>query len=201
VIAGPDPLELPVPGLVVLVGASGAGKSTLAGRLFAADEVISSDGLREAVGGDAADHRTTRTAFGILHREVRGRLAARRLVVVDATNVEPGARASLRRAAAMLGVPAVAIVLAMDPAEVHARNAARPGRVVPPGIVDRHLVRMAGIGADRAAIETALRREGFAVVRVLATTDELDALRVIRRVSAAPASPSGATDRDPLSRP
>ena len=66
-----DPIEIPVPGLVVLIGAAGAGKSTLAVRLFAPADVLSSDDLRAAVSGDAADQRATRTAFGILHREVR----------------------------------------------------------------------------------------------------------------------------------
>src|SRR4051812_3594638 len=57
------------PSLVVLVGAAGSGKTTLAARLFTPDEVISSDMLRAAISGDAADQRATRPAFRILHRE------------------------------------------------------------------------------------------------------------------------------------
>ena len=70
-------LELPVPGLVVLIGAAGSGKSTLAARLFAADELLSSDALRAAISGDAADQRATRPAFAILHREALRRLDGR----------------------------------------------------------------------------------------------------------------------------
>ncbi|MDQ3128933.1 MAG: AAA family ATPase, partial [Chloroflexota bacterium] len=88
-------IALAVPGLVVLIGAAGAGKSTLAARLFAPADILSSDALRAAIGGDAADQRATRPAFAILHREARRRLAEGRLVVVDATNVEMSARRPL----------------------------------------------------------------------------------------------------------
>lgn len=162
-----DRLELPVAGLVVLIGAAGAGKTTLAARLFDPSEVVSSDDLREAVSGDAADQRATRTAFGILHREVRRRLAAGRLVVVDATNVEFGARKALLRLARDAGAPASAIVI-LAPAEVvHAQNAGRPGRVVPATIVDRHLARLADLGPGPADIAARLRAEGFGAAHVL----------------------------------
>ena len=160
-------LEIPVPGLVVLVGAAGAGKSTLAARLFTPAEILSSDDLRAALSGDAADQRATRLAFGILHREVRRRLATGRLVVVDATNVEPRARLELRWIAAAAAVPAIAIAIVAPPAEVHARNAARAGRVVPAEIVDRHLTRLAGLGSEPAAIVAALLDEGFVAALVV----------------------------------
>ena len=156
-----------VPGVVVLVGAAGAGKSTLAARLFAPSEIVSSDALREAVAGDAADQRATRLAFSILHRELRKRLGAGRLVVVDATNVERHARLGILRVARGAGVPAVALVLAGDAAATHARNAGRLDRVVPADVVDRHLSAVARLGADRADIEAVLRLEGFAAVHVL----------------------------------
>ena len=94
--SGPIAIEVARPGLVVLIGAAGAGKTTLAARLFAADEVISSDELRARVSGNATDQRATRLAFAILHREVARRLAAGRLVVVDATSVERAARRRVR---------------------------------------------------------------------------------------------------------
>ncbi|HEY8987503.1 MAG TPA: AAA family ATPase, partial [Candidatus Limnocylindrales bacterium] len=78
-------VEVGAPWLVVLIGAAGAGKTTVARRLFAPDELLSSDELRAAVSGDAADQRATRPAFAILHRELGNRLAAGRLIVVDAT--------------------------------------------------------------------------------------------------------------------
>ena len=183
------PIEVPVPGLVALVGAAGAGKSTLAGRLFEPSDILSSDALRAAVSGDPADQRATRLAFDILHREVRRRLAAGRLVVVDATNVEPAARRALVRLASAAGAPAVAIVIAVPPEDVHRQNTRRPDRVVPAEIVDRHLVRLARLGADPALISAALRAEGFAAAHVLATTDALHAIQIRRIVARAEPEP------------
>jgi len=45
-------LDLPSDALVVLVGVAGSGKSTLAERLFAADQILSSDAFRAEVAGD-----------------------------------------------------------------------------------------------------------------------------------------------------
>lgn len=160
-------IAVPIPGLVVLVGAAGAGKSTLAARLFAPAEIVSSDEVRGWLTGDPADQRATRLAFSVLHREVRRRLAGGQLVVVDATSVQASARAALVRIARAAGVGASAIVVRTPPAEVHARNAARPGRVVPPDVVDRHLAALDALGPDPASIETRLRAEGFGAVHVL----------------------------------
>ena len=182
-----DPIDVPVPALVVLVGAAGAGKSTLALRLFEPSEIVSSDALRERVSGDAADQRATRPAFAILHREVRRRLAAGRLVVVDATNVEAFARATVRRLADAARVPAIAIAVVPSATEVHARNASRAARAVPRDVVDRHLGRLVDLGTTPAAIAAALLAEGFAAAHVLRSADELDSVE-IRRV-ASPISP------------
>ena len=172
-------IPLAVPGLVVLIGAAGAGKSTLAARLFAPVDILSSDALRAAISGDAADQRATRPAFAILHREARRRLADDRLVVVDATNVESSARRPLIRLAAAAGVPATAIAIAASPADVHARNAARAGRVVPVEVVDRHLAGLARLGTTAGQIVDRLRSEGFVAAYVLSNDEELDAVRVV----------------------
>ncbi|MBA2381734.1 MAG: AAA family ATPase [Chloroflexi bacterium] len=176
------PIVLPVPALVALVGAAGSGKTTLAERLFEPSEILSSDALREVVGGDAADQRATRAAFAILHRETRRRLEAGRLVVVDATNVERSARLVLQRMARLTGVPAIAIVIIGPAGEIHRRNAARIGRVVPPEIVDRHLARLAMLGPDPGRIRAALVTEGFATVHVVATADEARSISIARVV-------------------
>src|SRR4029077_13173192 len=124
-------VEVPVPGVVVLVGAAGAGKSTLAAATFATDEILSSDDLRAAVRGDPTDQSATRVAFGILHRDLIRRLAAGRLVVGDATHLTEAARAAVLRRASIAGAPAVALVLLPPAASVHARNRRRAGRSVP----------------------------------------------------------------------
>jgi predicted kinase len=167
-------LPLPDPSLVVLVGAAGSGKSTLAARLFPRDAILSSDAFRAAVAGNEADQRATRTAFLILHRELARRLAAGRTTVVDATNVTAFARRSLVRRAAAAGVPAIAIVLDLDPALVLARNAARAGRVVPVHAVEQHQRDLA------RSMRRGLVDEGFAAVHVLRTPDEVDALEIER---------------------
>ena len=168
-------LRIPDPSLVVLVGAAGSGKSTLAARLFVPSEILSSDAYREAVSGDAADQRATKLAFKILHREVERRLATGRLAVVDATNVESGARRALLTRAAAAGLPAIAIVLALPSSVVTARNARREGRVVEQSVIDHHLRQLAAaLAADR------LTAEGFAAVHVLRTPGEVDALRIER---------------------
>ena len=87
-------IEIPEYCLVVLVGASGSGKSTFAAKHFAPTEVISSDACRALVSDDATDQSATRDAFELLEFIARKRLAARRLIVVDATNVRPEDRAS-----------------------------------------------------------------------------------------------------------
>lgn len=169
----PHVLRIPDPSLVVLIGAAGSGKSTLAARLFAPDSVLSSDAFRAIVAGDAADQRATKTAFAILHRQLERRLADRRTTVVDATSVTPYARSGLVARAAAHGIPAVAIVLALDPALVLSRNAARVDRVVPEVAVRRHLADLA-----RSLEPGRLEREGFHAVHVLRTPGEVDALSV-----------------------
>jgi protein phosphatase len=172
-------VALPEPCLVVLVGAAGSGKSTLADRLFAPGLVLSSDGYRALVAGDEADQRATVAAFRRLHHDLHVRLAERRTTVVDATNVTAYSRRQLVRIAAKHEVPAVAIVLDLDPALVHARNATRSGRIVPSDAVDRQLGELA-----RSLRREELAHEGFASVHHLRTAEEVDALRIAaRRVS------------------
>ena len=179
-------LVVPDPSLVLLVGAAGSGKSTLASRLFAADEILSSDGLRAVVKGDEADQTATRIAFRILHRTLDRRLAAGRLSVIDATNALPAHRAPLLRRAHALGLPVVAIVLDLPADIVHTQNAGR-ARVVDRAVVDRHL------DAVRATIDGAwLEREGTTSL-VLRSPADAATLELQRRPTGwrAPDRPAG----------
>src|SRR5262245_24025101 len=85
-------ISIPKLSLVVLIGASGSGKSTFARKHFKPTEVLSSDYCRGLVSDDENNQEATNTAFEVLHFIAAKRLAAGRLTVIDATNVQPEAR-------------------------------------------------------------------------------------------------------------
>lgn len=171
------PLILPDPSLVLLVGAAGSGKSTLAARLFAPDEIVSSDALRAVVAGDEADQRASAVAFRILHRTLDRRLGSGLLTVVDATNALPAHRWPITRRAATAGFPMVAIVFDLPPDVVHAQNAGRT-RIVDPEVIDRHLAAVRDT-VDRGRLQV----EGYEPVVILRSRDEATELSLIRRRS------------------
>jgi protein phosphatase len=159
---------------VLLVGASGSGKSTFAARHFLPSEVLSSDALRALVAGDERDMSATADAFEILHLVAARRLAAGRLTVVDATNVEPASRRPLVALAREHGCEPVAIVLDLPAALCVARNQARGDRRVPPRVVRRqHGLLRRWLGG--------LEREGLRRVLLLRTPEEVDLARVERQ--------------------
>jgi protein phosphatase len=166
-------LQVPDPCVVLLVGAAGAGKSTFAARTFPAEAIFSSDALREAIAGDAADQRVSRVAFAALHRALDRRLAAQGLAVVDATNVTAAGRHAIRRIATRHGIPVVAVVFDLPEAMVQRQNAQRLGRHVPDDVVARHMAAVVRL------METGvLEREGYAAVVRLRTAGDVAGLTV-----------------------
>lgn len=166
-------LKIPELCLVVLVGPSGSGKSTLAARLFKATEVVSSDFCRGLVSDDTNDQTASAAAFEVLHLIVRKRLERGLLTVVDATNVGPELRKPLVALAREFHVFAAAIVLDVSESFCEANNARRSERIVPP-----HVVR-----AQRTAMRRSiggLSSEGFRVVEVLRSPDEVEAIERTR---------------------
>ena len=155
-------LTIPELCLVVLVGISGSGKSTFARAHFKPTEVISSDFCRGLVADDENDQSATPDAFDVLHYIAGKRLAAGRLTVIDATNVQPEARAPLVALAREHDVLPVAIVLNPPESVCLSRNAARPDRDF--GV---HVLRR-----QHASLRKSLRslqREGFRTVHVLSS--------------------------------
>ncbi|GAA2975814.1 polynucleotide kinase-phosphatase [Streptomyces drozdowiczii] len=159
--------------LVVLIGASGSGKSTFARRHFKPTEVISSDFCRGLVADDENDQSASKDAFDVLHHIAGKRLAAGRLTVVDATNVQAEARRQLVRLAREYDVLPIAVVLDLPEEVCLARNAARPDRAdMPRHVVQRH----------RRELRRSLRgleREGFRKVHILRTEEEADWAEVV----------------------
>jgi protein phosphatase len=166
-------IVVPDPSLVLLVGASGSGKTTFAVRHFAPTEVLASDAFRAMVADDERDMSATADAFELVHAVAAKRLAAGRLTVVDATNVQPEARRTLIALARLHGRVPVAIVFDLPERLCLERNAARGGRRVPPrvvrgqhGLLRRSLGRLAG--------------EGFGRVVVLHTPEEVETVTIAR---------------------
>src|SRR5437763_618987 len=127
--------ELP---LVLLIGPSGSGKSTFASRHFTPTAILSSDFCRGLVRDDENDQAASRDAFDVLHLIAARRLAAGRLTVIDATNLQADGRKPLLILANKYHVPLVAIVFALPEEICQGQNQQRPARVVPPAVVSNH---------------------------------------------------------------
>ncbi|MFC1434742.1 polynucleotide kinase-phosphatase [Streptacidiphilus sp. N1-3] len=167
--------RLPVPdlSLVVLVGSTGSGKSSFAARHFLPTQVVSSDVCRGLVSDDPNDQAATRDAFDLLHYIAGKRLAAGRLTVVDATNVQPEARRSLVNLAREYDVLPVAIVLDVPPQVCAERNALRPDRAgLSPHVIQRQQREL------RRSMKF-LEREGFRKVHVLRGVAEVEAAEIV----------------------
>ncbi len=165
-------ITLPNPSLVVLIGSSGAGKSTFARRHFLESEIISSDACRALVCDDENSLEATNDAFDVLHYIAAKRLQNLKTVVIDATNVQKGARASLLQLARKYHLFPIAIVLDVPEKVCLERNAARPDRNFGPHVVRNHIRQLKqGIRG--------LEREGFRSVHIL-RGENLEDVEIVR---------------------
>ncbi|HAK96759.1 MAG TPA: polynucleotide kinase-phosphatase [Planctomycetes bacterium] len=172
--AEPGTLQIPELSLVVLIGASGSGKSLFAKKHFKPTEVLSSDFCRGLVSDDENDQSATNDAFAVLHFVAATRLAAGRLTVVDATNVQLEARKPLVALARRYHALPVAIVLDLPERVCQERNRGRAERGFGP-----HVVRQQVRQLHRAL--RGLRREGFRFVYVLESAHEVESA-VVQRI-------------------
>ena len=167
-------LTIPELSLVVLVGASGSGKSTFARTHFKATEVLSSDACRALVSDDENDQAATKDAFEVLRFVASKRLAAGRLTVVDATNVQPEARKPLVALAREYHVLPVAVVLDLPERACQERNRERADRDFGAHVVRNQVQQL------RRSVRN-LKREGFRHIYTLSSVEEIEAAQVLRQ--------------------
>ncbi|MEN6520503.1 MAG: polynucleotide kinase-phosphatase [Armatimonadota bacterium] len=167
-------LTIPELALVVLIGPSGCGKSSFARSHFEPTEVLSSDFCRALVSDDENDQAATKDAFEILHFVAAKRLAAGKLTVVDATNVQPEARKPLVALAREYHCLPVAMVLNINEKICHERNRERPDRDFGP-----HVIRQQSAQLKRSLGN--LKREGFRHIFELKTPEEVAEVEIERQ--------------------
>jgi len=149
------------------MGPSGSGKSTFAARHFLPTEIISSDRCRALVSDDENNQAATKDAFDVLHFIAAKRLAAGRLTVIDATNVQPEARKPLIALAKQYHVLPVAIVLNLPEQLCRERNRQRSDREFKPHVIHRQSVEL------RQSLRS-LHKEGFNSVSTIGGADDVE---------------------------
>ncbi len=167
-------LTIPELSLVVLIGPSGSGKSSFARKHFKSTEVLSSDYCRGLVSDDENNQAATTDAFEVLHFIGAKRLAAARLTVVDATNVQPEARKPLVALARQFHCLPVAIVFDLPEKLCQERNQGRPDRTFGPHVIRQQAQQM------RRSLRK-LKREGFRHAYVLSSPEEVEAATIERQ--------------------
>jgi protein phosphatase len=160
--------------LVVLMGPSRARKSTFAQRHFRPTEVLSSDTCRALVADSETDQAAAPEAFEVLHFIASKRLAAGRLTVIDATNVQPEARRPLLALTHECHCLAVAIVLDLPADICQAHNRSRPDRDFGPPVIHRQIQQL------KRSLR-GLKREGFRYIYTLSSSEEVIATTVERQ--------------------
>ena len=166
-------VKIPEFSLVILIGASGSGKSAFAKKHFKSTEILSSDYCRALISDDENNQKVTKEAFEVLHFIAAKRLAAGKLTVIDATNVQAEARKSLLALARQYHVLPAAIVFNLPEKLCQERNKQRPDRNFGP-----HVIRQ-----QRGDLRRSLRylkREGFRHVTIFESVQEIEAAEIER---------------------
>jgi protein phosphatase len=167
-------IQIPELSLVLLMGASGSGKSTFARRHFRGTEILSSDFCRGLVSDDESNQAATADAFAVLHLIAEKRLAAGKLTVIDATNVQKESRKPFLELAKSQNVLPVVMVLDLPPEICHERNVSRSDRIFGPQVVRQQV----------AQLKKSLRHleaEGFRYRHVLSSPEEVEAVTIERQ--------------------
>lgn len=161
--------------LVLLIGPSGSGKSTFARKHFKDTEIVSSDTCRAIVSDDETDQSSTGDAFDLVEYIAAKRLAARRLTVIDATNVKPEDRRRFVNLARKYHALPVGMAFFVDEKTCHERNNKRENRDFGPHVVRNH------VRALKRGFKSLQKREGVRLLHVFDNPEEMDALEEIER--------------------
>jgi alkanesulfonate monooxygenase SsuD/methylene tetrahydromethanopterin reductase-like flavin-dependent oxidoreductase (luciferase family)/predicted kinase len=160
--------RLPDPAMVVLAGAAGSGKSSWAAERFRTAEVVSSDALRAAVGSGPADLDASAEAFALLDQIVAARSKRSLTTVIDTLGLDQQRRASYRRLAREVGLPAVLVIMNTAAALCRERNRQRDRPVPAPILTDQ--LRKIGRLVDSA------QEEGWDQVVIIDQESQTDVL-------------------------
>lgn len=136
--------------------------------------MLSSDSCRALVSDDENNQAATKEAFEVLHFIAAKRLAAGKLTVVDATNVQPEARKPLVALAREYHVIPVAMVLNLPIRQCEDRNRERSDRNF-----GAHVVRQQSQQLRRSIRN--LKREGFRHIYEFSTPEEVEAVVIERQ--------------------
>lgn len=166
-------IAIPELSLVALIGISGSGKSTFAKKNFRETEILSSDRCRAIVSDDENNQAATNDAFEVLHYIAAKRLKNGLLTVIDATNIQPGSRASLIQLAKEYHTIPVAIVLDVLEDVCVERNRNRPDRNFGPHVIAQQRSQL------RRSIKK-LKEEGFRHIYILRSAEEIDSATIVR---------------------
>ncbi len=183
----PAGLQLPSPGLVVLVGPSGSGKTTWARQHFATNEVLSSDALRAVVGSGEGDLDASVDAFAVLDAVLAARLRRGLTTVLDTLGLDADRRQDAVAAGRAVGLPVVAVRFSTALDVCRRRNRERP-RPVPAPVLKGQFQRAAAADLDA---------DGFDLVLTVDTADAATAAGPAASAgSAATAGAGGAVTSD-----